>query len=177
MVGDPQKFAFLRADAYCEDSDTLFRSHLGHFLHPAFVVLTIGKDHQYPVVVGVLLESFHRRVDCFCQGGSSLGHDVDADGIQTLSKGVFIECQWALKKCSPGKGYQPQSIGFGQFDQIHGGQFSPFQSIGDHILSQHAARSVDCNQDIDTALFGFFPSETPLGSGNADQDQGGSQNE
>jgi len=99
-------------------------------------------------------------------------NDADLERIHSLAKGLVIKSEWRLQESGAGKCHQSKAITPGQPHQIKGGQFRLFQPIRGHVLRQHAARSVDGDNDVEPSLFGFLPGKTPLRPGQRDEQAG-----
>ena len=126
------------------------------------MVLTVGEQHQNLEVVARLLVGGKRGFDRFGQRRAALRNDADLERLKALAKGLFVERERTLKECRSGEGHQGQPVAFGQFHEVQRGQAGAAQAVGAHVFGQHAARSVDGDDDVQSALPGFLPVKAPL---------------
>jgi hypothetical protein len=72
------------------------------------------------------------------------------------------ERQRALQERAAGECDQPEPITLSQAHQIERGKFRALKAIRLNVVGQHALRSVDGDDKVESALPGFFKAETPL---------------
>ena len=158
---DSQNFAFHRADADGENSQAGLSRLFRRFQCARIMIFAVGEQNQDLVVIA-FLESGQRGLDCFCQSGPSLGNDIHIQRLDALTEGSVIDGEGTLQKGAACECHQAQPVGFCLLHQVERGQLRACQPIGRDVLGQHALGSINGHDNIQPALFDFFPIKAPL---------------
>lgn len=169
--------AFGRTDADGKNSHAREGSFAGCSKSAAVVIFAVGEEDESLVVSDAVLQSVSSDANGMGEGGAALGHDFRAKGLDVLSEGLVVTGQWALQVGSAGEGDQGESIAMTEPGEVEGGEFGAGEAGGGDVGGEHAAGSVDGDDEVEAALADLMPFIAPLGPGKGKHGAEGSEAE
>ncbi len=117
------------------------------------------------------------RLNGLCQGTAAHRNRAHIQRLHTLPKRGVVDGQWTLQEPAAGERHQPHPVCPRLCRQIQCRQLGAGQPVRCDILCQHALGGIDRHDNIQPAELGLFPIESPLRTGQCEDQEDERENQ
>jgi hypothetical protein len=134
------------------------------------VVLAVGDEHDRLVLTLPSLQSRQALVDRGRQRRAATRDQVDVDRIEALREDAEVQGERTLHERGPRECDESDAVAAQLVQEVPQGELRAGEPVRLDVHGQHAARRVECDDEVDAFPTHLLPAKAPLRAGQGDDE-------